>query len=154
MPRKDQGWVTFQASPEERAILETYCQQTQRSKTDVLRELVRQLESSAPQKAAVAAPSLAPSAAPPSLAISPPPFQVSARNLLPGRITNLHRDGINTEVTLEVAPQAEITSVITSSSAQRLGLKVGKWVFAMVKSSNVMIATSAELSQMVDGVPH
>jgi molybdopterin-binding protein len=80
------------------------------------------------------------------------PFQVSARNLLMGRITNLYRDGVNTEVTVEVAPQVTITAVITSSSAQRLALKVGKVVYAMVKSSNVMIATSASLEQFADSL--
>jgi hypothetical protein len=43
MPRKEQGWITFQASPEERALLEQYCRQAQRSKTEVLRELIRSL---------------------------------------------------------------------------------------------------------------
>ncbi len=79
-----------------------------------------------------------------------PPFQVSARNLLRGRITNLYRDGVNTEVTLEVAPQVEITAVITSSSAQRLGLQVGRVVYALVKSSNVLIATGQALEQWAD----
>jgi len=154
MPRKDQGWITFQASPEEREILETYCQQTQRSKTEVLRALVRQLAAQEGLNAAPVAPSIAPARTPELPSSRPLPFQVSARNLLPGRITNLQHDGINTEVTLEVAPQAEITSVITSTSAQRLGLMVGKWVFAMVKSSNVMIATGTELQSVADIAPN
>jgi len=151
MPRKNQGWITFQAASEEREILEAYCQQTQRSKTDVLRELIRHLEPTDtplefPQPSANM-PSRPDAAMPPST-----PFQVSARNLLPGRITNLYRDGVNTEVTLEVAPRVTITSVITSASAQRLELKVGKVVYAMVKSSNVMIATSTSLEQVVESL--
>lgn len=151
MPRKDQGWITFQATSDEREILETYCQQSQRSKTDVLRELVRQL--AAPDKTP-----LPPASQPPPHPVdpgdilAPPPFQVSARNLLRGRITNLYRDGVNTEVTLEVAPNVEITSVITSTSAQRLDLKVGKVVYAMVKSSNVMIATSQFAKQFAESL--
>ena len=43
MPRKDQGWVTFQTSEEERKILEEFCQNSQRTKTEILRELVRGL---------------------------------------------------------------------------------------------------------------
>jgi hypothetical protein len=43
MPRKEQGWITFQASPEERALLERYCRQAQRTRTEVLRELIRSL---------------------------------------------------------------------------------------------------------------
>jgi hypothetical protein len=44
MPRKQQGWITFQASPEERVLLEQYCHQAQRTKTEVLRELIRSLQ--------------------------------------------------------------------------------------------------------------
>ncbi|MFN9400607.1 MAG: transporter, partial [Dolichospermum sp.] len=43
MPRKSQGWVTFQISEEERQILEEFCQNSQRTKTEILRELVRGL---------------------------------------------------------------------------------------------------------------
>ena len=44
MPRKDQGWITFQLPAAERQLLESYCDRTHRSKTDVLRELVRTLD--------------------------------------------------------------------------------------------------------------
>jgi hypothetical protein len=44
MPRKEQGWITFQASTEERTLLERYCRQAQRTKTEVLRELIRSLK--------------------------------------------------------------------------------------------------------------
>jgi len=44
MPRKAQGWVTFQISEEERQILEEFCQNSQRTKTEILRELVRGLK--------------------------------------------------------------------------------------------------------------
>lgn len=44
MPRKQQGWITFQSSPEEMQFLEQYCQQSQRTKTDVLRSLLRTLQ--------------------------------------------------------------------------------------------------------------
>lgn len=44
MPRKEQGWITFQLSTEERQLLEQYCQEFQRTKTDVLRSLLRSLQ--------------------------------------------------------------------------------------------------------------
>jgi hypothetical protein len=37
-------WITFKVSALEMEALEAYCQQTQRTKTDVLRELIRTLE--------------------------------------------------------------------------------------------------------------
>ena len=48
---------------------------------------------------------------------------------------------MNTEVIVEVAGGAEVVSIITKSSAERLGLAVGKDVYAIVKASNVMIGT-------------
>ena len=44
MPRKEQGWITFQLSSEELQFLEQYCQRFQRTKTDVLRSLLRSLQ--------------------------------------------------------------------------------------------------------------
>ena len=44
MPRKEQGWITFQLSLEERQLLEQYCKRFQRTKTDVLRSLLRSLQ--------------------------------------------------------------------------------------------------------------
>jgi hypothetical protein len=36
-------WITFKVSEIEMQALETYCQQTQRTKTDLLREMIRKL---------------------------------------------------------------------------------------------------------------
>lgn len=44
MPRKEQGWITFQSSREELELLEEYCKRYQRTKTDVLRSLLRSLQ--------------------------------------------------------------------------------------------------------------
>lgn len=48
MPRKDQGWITFQTSEEERQLLEEICRVSQRTKTEVLREMLRGLKYAAP----------------------------------------------------------------------------------------------------------
>jgi molybdopterin-binding protein len=48
---------------------------------------------------------------------------------------------VNTEVTLELPGKIEVVSIITKSSAKKLGLKRGKEVYAVIKASNVMIAT-------------
>jgi molybdopterin-binding protein len=47
-------------------------------------------------------------------------------------------DGLMAEVTLDVGGQ-ELVSVITRSSAERLRLRVGDEVLAVVKSTEVMI---------------
>lgn len=41
--KKQKQWVTFKVSELEMSALETYCRQTQRTKTDVLRGLLRGL---------------------------------------------------------------------------------------------------------------
>ncbi len=43
MLTKEHGWVTFQASQDEQKILEDFCQQSQPTKTEVLRSLLRSL---------------------------------------------------------------------------------------------------------------
>lgn len=67
-------------------------------------------------------------------------MKVSARNLIPGKITEITQGAVNSEVIIEVAPGVEVVSIITKRSVDSLGLKVGMPVKAMVKASNVMIA--------------
>lgn len=144
MPRKSQGWITFQASEEERKILDDYCQRTQRSKTDILRELVRSLDQH--DSATVLLESPAPfkdeREAQEFLTVQRD-FAISARNLLRGKIIAIAIDGVNAELTLAVAPGVELVAIITVSSVERMKLAVGKEVYAVVKSNAVMIAAIA-----------
>jgi hypothetical protein len=41
--KNSKQWITFKVSELEMQALETYCQQTQRTKTDLLREMIRKL---------------------------------------------------------------------------------------------------------------
>ena len=66
-------------------------------------------------------------------------LEISARNRLRGRISSIVADGVMAEVRIQIADQ-EIVSIITRSSAERLQLAVGDEVFAVVKSTEVMIA--------------
>ncbi|HIK55865.1 MAG TPA: TOBE domain-containing protein [Synechococcales cyanobacterium M55_K2018_004] len=68
-------------------------------------------------------------------------MKVSARNALKGKVKALVIGAVNAEVTVEVAPGVEVVAVITKSSAENLGLAEGKEVYAIVKASDVMIAT-------------
>ncbi|WP_289501556.1 molybdenum-pterin-binding domain-containing protein [Gloeocapsopsis sp. IPPAS B-1203] len=43
MSNKQKQWITFKVSEMEMSALEAYCQRTERTKTDVLRELIRKL---------------------------------------------------------------------------------------------------------------
>jgi molybdopterin-binding protein len=68
-------------------------------------------------------------------------MQISARNLLKGRIKQVMPGAVNTEVTIELPGGAELVSVITKSSAERLHLSQGQEVYAVIKASDVMVAT-------------
>jgi molybdopterin-binding protein len=67
-------------------------------------------------------------------------MQVSVRNALKGKVKSVVPGSVNTEVTVEVAPGVEVVSIITKASADKLGLSEGKDVYAVIKSSDVMIA--------------
>lgn len=67
-------------------------------------------------------------------------MKISARNALKGTVKAVEVGAVNTEVVLEIAPGVEITAIITKSSAEKLGLSVGSEAYAVVKSSDVMVA--------------
>ena len=67
-------------------------------------------------------------------------MQLSARNVLKGTVKTVVHGAVNSEVTIQLPGGQELTSVITKSSAERLGLAEGKEVSAVIKASNVMIA--------------
>ncbi len=67
-------------------------------------------------------------------------MKLSARNVFKGTVKKVVNGAVNTEVTLEIAPGVEMISIITSASAEDLGLAEGKEAYAVIKSSNVMIA--------------
>ena len=68
-------------------------------------------------------------------------MKISARNMLKGKIKKIVPGSVNSEVTLELPGGAgEITSIITKRSVETLGLEVGKTAYAVIKSSEVMIA--------------
>ncbi len=145
MPRKQQGWITFQSSTEEQQILEQHCQRSQRSKTEILRELLRSLDQ---QQSALPEPSIQQRQAQSNDSETKlltqkreeKVMKVSARNIFKGTIKQVVTGAVNTEIILEIVPGVEITSVITKASAEELGLAEGKEAYAVIKASNVMMA--------------
>ena len=67
-------------------------------------------------------------------------MKISARNVLKGKVKSILPGAVNSEITVELPGGQQIVSVITKTSAENLQLKVGKDVYAVVKSSNVMLA--------------
>ena len=68
-------------------------------------------------------------------------MKLSARNQLGGTIKHLVPGALNTEIAVEIGNGVDVVAVITSESVERLGLTVGKRAYAIVKASDVLIAT-------------
>lgn len=66
-------------------------------------------------------------------------MKISARNVLKGKVVAIVKGPVSTEVTLEIAPGVQVTSSITSTSAQSLGIKEGDQAYAVIKASSVMV---------------
>ncbi|WP_407571937.1 molybdopterin-binding protein [Deinococcus altitudinis] len=66
-------------------------------------------------------------------------MQVSARNTLKGTIKAIKFREVNAEIVLDLGNGMELTSTITRTSAERLGLEVGKAAYALIKSSDVIV---------------
>jgi molybdopterin-binding protein len=67
-------------------------------------------------------------------------MKLSARNQLPGKVKAVNMGVVTAEVVIALDGGGELVSVITKTSAENLGIAVGKKVHAVVKSTEVMVA--------------
>ncbi|MDD3575031.1 molybdopterin-binding protein [Methanospirillum sp.] len=67
-------------------------------------------------------------------------MNISARNCIKGTIKSITKGPVMAEIVLDIGNGVQITSVITANATENLGLKEGKEAYAVVKSSEVMIA--------------
>jgi molybdopterin-binding protein len=65
-------------------------------------------------------------------------MSTSIRNRLPGRIEKIVSDKVVSELVIRTAA-GEVTSVITTGSVQRMNLKEGDAVFAVIKATEVSV---------------
>jgi molybdate transport system regulatory protein len=68
-------------------------------------------------------------------------MRLSARNKIPGTITSIERGQAIANVVLDVGDQRLVAS-ITTEAVKDLGLSEGDTVVAVIKASDVMIATT------------
>lgn len=68
-------------------------------------------------------------------------MKISARNVLKGKVKSITHGSVNSEVVVELSGGTEITSIITKNSVEKLGLKEGHEVYAIIKASSVMLAS-------------
>ena len=69
----------------------------------------------------------------------------SARNQFSGPVVALRDGEVDFEVRLRIDDDTELAAIITRTSAENLGLSIGREVFAFVKAPSVLIATDPEL---------
>ena len=70
-------------------------------------------------------------------------MKLSARNQLSGTVTSINKGAAIANVVLDVGGQRLVAS-ITVEAAEELGLSEGSQVTAIVKASDVIVATEAD----------
>lgn len=72
-------------------------------------------------------------------------MKMSARNRLPGIVTEVVKGEAATRVSLQVGDN-HMVALITTESAEELGLEAGKEVTALVKATDVMLLSDEGLA--------
>jgi molybdopterin-binding protein len=68
-------------------------------------------------------------------------MKLSARNVLKGTVREIERGTVNAVVKVDIGADQHISSMITMDALNELGLTEGDEVYAVIKSSNVMLGT-------------
>ena len=66
-------------------------------------------------------------------------MQLSGRNQLEGKIVGVELGAVMANIKIEVSEPGVITALITKESAEKLGLKEGDDVTAIIKSTEVIV---------------
>ena len=66
-------------------------------------------------------------------------MRTSARNQFQGKIEIIHNGPVSSEITLSINDQDRLTAVITKESVEHLGLTLGSEIYALIKSSFVIL---------------
>jgi molybdopterin-binding protein len=68
-------------------------------------------------------------------------MKISARNVLKGKVVGVEKGQTTAHVRIDIGGGKVVTASITNQSVDDLGLKAGKDAYAVVKASDVMVAT-------------
>ncbi len=66
-------------------------------------------------------------------------MKMSPRNRLAGTVTDVKKGAVMAQVTVDIGGGNTVTSAIFTDSVEDLGVKPGDKVYAVVKSTDVMI---------------
>jgi molybdopterin-binding protein len=68
-------------------------------------------------------------------------MKISARNALKGKVLAIKKGAVMAQITVDIGNGNHVVSAIFVDSVEDLKLKVGDSVLAVIKSTDVMIAT-------------
>jgi molybdopterin-binding protein len=68
-------------------------------------------------------------------------MKISARNVLKGKVVGVEKGQTTAHVRIDIGNGNIVTASITNQSVDELALKAGQNAYAIVKASNVMVAT-------------
>ncbi len=70
------------------------------------------------------------------------PAAISARNILTGIVKSVVSGAVNDEITIALPGGSTVTSIITSASVKRMAIVVDQEMSAIIKASDVLLATA------------
>ncbi|MDY9927470.1 TOBE domain-containing protein [Methanosarcina sp.] len=76
-------------------------------------------------------------------------FKLSARNKLPGRVLEVEKSGLVSKITIELEPSV-LTSVVTEEAVEKLDIKPGDRIYAVIKSTEVMVAKAVSKKESIN----
>jgi len=68
-------------------------------------------------------------------------MRISARNVLKGKVVGVEKGQTTAHVSIDIGGGKIVTSSITNQAVDDLGLKSGQDAYAVIKASDVMVAT-------------
>jgi molybdopterin-binding protein len=66
-------------------------------------------------------------------------MKLSARNILKGKVVQIVKGAVNSEILIELPGGEKLVSIITNTSVESLALAEGKPAYAVIKASSIMI---------------
>jgi molybdate transport system regulatory protein len=76
-------------------------------------------------------------------------FKLSARNKLPGKVLEVEKDGLVSKIKIEIESSI-ITSIVTEEAVNNLDVKPGDRIYAVIKSTEVMVAKTVSNKRSED----
>ena len=71
------------------------------------------------------------------------PYRISARNILKLKVSDVKVGAVNVEVLMQSSNNNTIVAQVTEESSEKLDIKIGDEIFAIIKASQVILGMSS-----------